>query len=293
MTEFIYFDDYFLKGYWEVDWIKELFFDNESRYVYYTDNSIDYSNKLFIVINYHFINTFVSFFNNKLQKHKFYLIVISDEGYTFPQQIYNIPNILYIFNSQKPTHIHINNMIHITPGYKYRMFQDKISLDVQRNTKREYIWSFCGQVTKSGRKEALDKISHIKPYYVHGNSAFGSSDCLDVVSYRNILENTKIVPCLLGFVNIETSRIYEALECGCIPIVLKYNSKFDKKNDYFKTFMGEHPLPTINNTDELNDKINELLTNDFEKKRVEIYTWYNNFKDSLKLQIKSVTNQMV
>ena len=290
MTEFIYFDDYFLKGYWEVDWIKELFFDNVSRYVYYTDNSIDYSNKLFIVINSHFINTFVSFFNNKLQKHKFYLIVISDEGYTFPLQIYNIPNILYIFNTQKPTHIYVNNMIHITLGYKQGLFKDKSSLDVQRNTKREYIWSFCGQVSKSGRKRVVDKISHIKPNYIHTNTSYGSSDCLDVVSYRTILENTIIVPCLPGFVNIDTFRLYEALECGCIPIVLKYNSNFDKNNEYFKIILGEHPLPTINNTDELNSKINELLANDFEKKRVEIYTWYNNFKDLLKLQIKEITN---
>lgn len=287
-TDIIYFDKSFLENYWEVDWIKELFFiNNLTKYIYYQSYKIN-KNKIILIINIHVLNEVVYFINNILKHKKFFILSISDENLKIPKIFYSYNNCLHNFISYVIPNTNLTNTTYLPLGYKQKMFQDKSSFEVQKNSKRKFVWSFCGQVTKSNRMNILNSIKNFKPYYIHQTSAFGSSDALQIVNYRNILEDTYIVPCLTGFVSIDTFRLYEALECGCIPIVLKYNINFNKTENYYERLFGDHPLPVIENFAQLNNKIIEILENDYEKKRIEIYTWYNNFKNSLKLQIKDI-----
>lgn len=47
-------------------------------------------------------------------------------------------------------------------------------------------------------------------------------------------------PCPQGNVLLETPRVYEALQCGSIPIVERRLTL-----DYYKQLLGPHPLPTV------------------------------------------------
>jgi hypothetical protein len=83
---------------------------------------------------------------------------------------------------------------------------------------REHVWSFHGTDWK-GRKELLaplNELPHVAEFYEGWNSA----EALKGDAYISMLLNTVFVPCPDG-VNAETFRFYEALECGCIPLLVR------------------------------------------------------------------------
>ena len=54
---------------------------------------------------------------------------------------------------------------------------------------------------------------------------------------RKILSSTEFIPCPNGFFHPETYRVYEALECECIPIVenaFKYYDRLFPNNPFIK-----------------------------------------------------------
>lgn len=58
--------------------------------------------------------------------------------------------------------------------------------------------------------------------------------------YMQILRDSVFVPCPMGNVNLDSFRVYEALQCGAIPILERRATL-----DYFTRMMGSHPLPTF------------------------------------------------
>ena len=60
---------------------------------------------------------------------------------------------------------------------------------------------------------------------------------MNVKEMTQILSQTKFIPCPNGFVHPETYRVYEALECGSIPIVenaYKYYDRLFPNNPFLK-----------------------------------------------------------
>ena len=73
----------------------------------------------------------------------------------------------------------------------------------------------------SRTQKDLNKVSKIV-------KKFGSKDSLSSVEYYEVLKDTKFVPTPHGYYHPETYRLYEELECGCIPIIENPHKFFDK-----------------------------------------------------------------
>lgn len=109
-------------------------------------------------------------------------------------------------------------------------------------SRRKRLWGFAGDVNKSGRAEMAAEMSSVADGYVHFTSGFAASDGLSPQEYEDMLGQVAFAPCPSGFVNIDTFRVYEALECGAIPIVERRHN-----HDYFALMCGPHPMPTVSN----------------------------------------------
>ena len=83
---------------------------------------------------------------------------------------------------------------------------------------REHVWSFHGTDWK-GRKELLEPLNEL-PHVAEFYEGWNSSKALKGDAYISMLLNTVFVPCPDG-VNAETFRFYEALECGCVPLLVR------------------------------------------------------------------------
>jgi GR25 family glycosyltransferase involved in LPS biosynthesis len=91
---------------------------------------------------------------------------------------------------------------------------------------RKLTWSFHG-TGWFGRKTVLESLSDLTPHSCHITPDWNHSTMTREADYVRIMSNTKFVPILRGN-NVETFRLYEALEAGCVPIYVSGDGDYDK-----------------------------------------------------------------
>ena len=99
-----------------------------------------------------------------------------------------------------------------------------------------------------------------------------------------VLSSTEFVPCPNGFFHPETYRIYETLECECIPIV-------ENAFKYYDRLFPNNPFIKIDKWLEAKLIIKSWSQNQILKKREECVLWWNAYKDKLKNDMKKKIKQ--
>lgn len=110
-------------------------------------------------------------------------------------------------------------------------------------SKRPYLWSFLGQAEKSSRPEVLRALRSVEPNFIYTTDIRPDGTRPALLTRQKcdqVLHESVFAPCPMGNVNLDSFRVYEALEAGTIPIVERRLTL-----DYFKSMLGEHPLPTV------------------------------------------------
>jgi hypothetical protein len=105
---------------------------------------------------------------------------------------------------------------------------------------RPYVWSFVGDPHKTTRALMLRHMRTVSGGFEHLISGWDSSDSLSTDDYRRVLDQSVFAPCPAGTVNLDCYRVYEALEAGCIPIVMRRPGY-----DYFDRLLPGHPMPVV------------------------------------------------
>jgi hypothetical protein len=99
-----------------------------------------------------------------------------------------------------------------------------------------------------------------------------------------ILSSTIFIPCPNGFVHPETYRLYEALECGCIPIV-------ENAYQYYERLFPSNPFLKVDKWVEAKTIIEKWNEDKIKKKQEECNKWWKDYKDQLKKIINTkITN---
>jgi hypothetical protein len=104
-------------------------------------------------------------------------------------------------------------------------------------TERKFLWSFAG-AKRAARIEMFKHLKNIEPYkcYLFDQN----QQQLDRAQFMTLLSDSVFSPCPMGNTVLETWRIYESLEMGCIPIVERR-----RWMPYYDCLMPGHPLPTF------------------------------------------------
>jgi hypothetical protein len=109
------------------------------------------------------------------------------------------------------------------------------------SAERPFLWSFSGEGGKTTRPDMLEALVGIGPNFVHITDR-GQARPLGKTQYIQVLRDSVFVPCCMGNANLDCYRVYEALECGAVPILEKRISL-----DYFRQLLGDHPMPAFTN----------------------------------------------
>ena len=144
---------------------------------------------------------------------------------------------------------------------------------------RKYRWAFTGTPHKSSRHDLLYQFSDIEPFFCHKTQKF-DKNIISVDEMNDVLSSTDFIPCPNGFFHPETYRVYEALECSCIPIVenaYKYYDRLFPGNPFLKIDKWLDAKPIVQGWN------NEQI----EKKRTECKIWWKKEKNSIQDFIKS------
>ena len=154
----------------------------------------------------------------------------------------------------------------------------KSGLTNKDKTKRIYKWAFTGTPHKSSRHDLLFQFSEIKPFFCHKTQKFDEK-IISVEKMSEVLSSTEFMPCPNGFFHPETYRLYEALECECIPIV-------ENAYKYYDRLFPDNPFIKINKWVEAKEIIEKWDKEKIKTKREECKTWWVNYKNNLKSMIK-------
>jgi hypothetical protein len=106
-------------------------------------------------------------------------------------------------------------------------------------TARHYVWSFVGAM-KASRIEMATALKTAEPNRFVKTAATGDGPKLTKAQFDTLLEDSIFSPCPMGNVMLESWRLYESLERGCIPLIERRRTL-----DYFRHVFGAHPIPTF------------------------------------------------
>ena len=198
---------------------------------------------------------------------KMFLIHLGDEGGTYDSSlIYNKFN--YVWRAFCSNRYFNNKKVSCLPiGYKSgTLFKKEI-------VERKYKWAFLGTPHKSSRHDLLFQLSDIEPSFSHKTKKFNNK-ILEVSKMNEILTSTEFIPCPNGFVHPETYRLYEALECGCIPIV-------ENAYKYYDRLFPNNPFIKIDRWIEAKPVIRVWRDDQIKQKREECRKWWSQCKNQL------------
>lgn len=105
---------------------------------------------------------------------------------------------------------------------------------------RSLAWGFAGDLNKTTRIAMLTAMAQVQPYRLHQTAGWDTADALPVGAYRALMDDSVFVPCPTGFASLDSFRVFEALEAGCIPIVERRDGE-----EYFAAAYGPHPMPVV------------------------------------------------
>ena len=149
-------------------------------------------------------------------------------------------------------------------------------------TERRHLWCFVGNLA-STRRSLVHHLGDIKPSYLHiTGTRDQSATWLGPEEYLSILGDSVFVPCPMGNVNLESFRLYEALDSGAIPILERRPWL-----DYFTRLFGPHPLPSVCNWMEARSVMETFRSNPerLRNKQVEIREWWRQWETKVSRQV--------
>jgi hypothetical protein len=158
-------------------------------------------------------------------------------------------------------------------------------LDFPPAGSRRYIWSFTGQIATT-RRRLLKALSSFAPNQVRLTGGVRHPEKpMQPAAYLNLLGDSIFTPCGMGNANLETFRLYEALDCGSIPLVEKRPWL-----DYFTLLFGPHPLPAVSNWLQAPALMRGLLADRsrLEAKQAEVHSWWIEFQAGLRRKLNAV-----
>ena len=198
---------------------------------------------------------------------KMFLIHLGDETFAYDlSMVYNKFN--YVWRTFCSNKYFNNKKVSCLPiGYKSGILFKKEAIE------RKYKWAFLGTPHKSSRHDLLFQLSDIQPSFSHKTKKFDEG-IIDVGKMSEILTSTIFIPCPNGFFHPETYRLYEALECECIPIV-------ENAYKYYDRLFYNNPFIKVDKWIEAKSVIEEWGNDQIKKKSEECRTWWNQYKNQL------------
>jgi GR25 family glycosyltransferase involved in LPS biosynthesis len=197
----------------------------------------------------------------------FYVLHLSDEYSADRVDFYDLPGCLGVIRNYLRKDVAENSKVSVIPlGFHWALPRCNPALNTPRPPFREFGWSFVG-TGWAGRKEKLEVLNGIpdcKSKLVFMDE-WNSPKMLGREESLGVLLNSWFVPCPAGN-NAETYRIYEALEAGAVPVIVK-----EESNEEFLQLIGRYlPIMVCDNWAHAGQLIFTLLKN------VELYEQYRN-----------------
>ena len=217
---------------------------------------------------------------------KFYILHVSDEFGTDPVDFYEWDECLGVLRNYVRDDVKESEKVKVIPlGFHWAIENGEPYIHTPQSPFREYTWSFVGTGWQ-GRKEKLDILKNIpSEHKCILQEGWDSADKLGKEESLGIMLNSLCIPCP-GGMNGETFRIYEALEAGAIPVLVK-EAGMEKIMGYLVRWL---PLLNAENWIHAAQVIHTLKEKPelYEQYRIQILAGWEKMKKDVKGWVKEV-----
>lgn len=241
---------------WEYDWIAELFAGIPT--VWHTDihkcspmpNAVIVFNIKSVIDGEH-MTRYIKQYDDANEPYA--LIHLSDEYYAmFDYRLYFGTNCKAVYRNYWHPQLNAPHIHTFALGYK-RGFWDGADRSRASEQARPFVWTFAGNIRhrQVERIHAIACFADVLPHKVveETSEVFGEQVTgLSTHAYRDLLLQTKFALCPVGHINLDTFRLYEALEAGCIPVATKKTQFQNWTPSYWVQLFGvkdENDLPFV------------------------------------------------
>ena len=209
---------------YEAEWLKHVLGPDIPLHIEHVDLADSPPNDTPIVF---FQKNHIPAYNELLRKWNdagcsFYLLHLSDEYLNDDLSVYSLPMCKGVIRMyERPGMPSIEKITVIPLGYHFTIEggSENPAEKTPRLPFRSNRWSFMGTSWKN-RKNMLEPFNRIEPNRTIYADSWESAEKIQRKEYLAVLLDSYFVPCPTGN-NAETFRIYEALECGCVPLYVK------------------------------------------------------------------------
>jgi hypothetical protein len=180
-----------------------------------------------------------------------------------------------------------NNVRYIPLGYtdKMAVHRDGRAVPI---VDRKYRWSFCGDPSRSDRKEMIENMSQVGEGFVHEYHGFMAG--LSGKEYWEVMSQSVYAPCPIGNMNVDTYRLFEALEAGAIPIIPKAQAW--QPFNYYRLLLSDHPIPSFSNWKEARAFVNRTDIGAAAALAEEIRQWYQGYKERITAEVSQTIGRV-
>ena len=217
-------------------------------------------------------NTSRTFFEMIAHQRPTGLFHISDQYFSFDYRKYRFFD--FVIKTHWSSVFEVDRLLVVPIGYESgeMPFQGHIV----PASHRPLLWSFAG-VLKASRYEMARALREVGPNKIY--EAASRDKHLPRQQYVSLLKESTFAPCPMGNVIMESFRLYESLEAGCIPLV-----EMRPFLKYYEHLLGRSPLIFVSSWRDARRQIVELVS---DQKRMDclqksIHGWWTRFKADLK-----------
>jgi GR25 family glycosyltransferase involved in LPS biosynthesis len=214
------------------------------------------------------------------------LLHMSDEDGYDPILLYNHPSVKHVIrNYYRKDCIDVSKITVLPLGYSA-----KAPISTPTFTDRSLMWSFAGSMDRPGREEALKPLEALTPFEKQIKATFGDPSPLKGSAYTDQLLKTKFIPAVKGFWALESFRLYEALEAGCIPL---YVPSEGSNGDEYTTVLGKSPILALPSWTQAPNLLEQLSKNPsvMEQHRQDLQTWWKEKKQALQTALSTILSR--
>lgn len=263
---------------WEDNWVEYLFKDIPHRTIENLkhDQFIDNSVIVDAICWAPYHNEYISRLKSK--EYNFGLIHLTDERRT--DDISSYKDCKFVLRNYYKENMP-DNVLHIPLGWNTG-FTD-ISIN-PASADRTYIWAFVGERWDHNRNLMLAQLNQVPNGKLYVANHHGPR--LIPSDMSKIYRNSIFVPCPSGAIIIDSFRVTEALEAGCIPIV-------EKSNYWFDSHGSDFPAIQLDNWGEIYTVISSFLKdpNLLEDTRLKCKDWWEHRKLDTIAKVTDLVNR--
>jgi hypothetical protein len=260
------------RNYWDMALLDDMLKD-ERRYRHHEGYDFSGMNGAIVVLPARYHSQDVDVINKLIAPLEFVLfILVGDEGEIFPSQNLSHPNMI-VWQQSPHLHQHGNVDRYIPLGYstgtREYLKEARSGQIVPSND-----WFFAGQNTHIRRQLCVDALKH-RNLRDTGEllETEGFTQGFERKEYFARMANTMTAPCPSGVVVLDTFRMYEALEAGCLPIVDGIDP-LGGSWGYWHFLFGENPpFPVLREWPEVIGSINSAVA-EFPVPQNRVFAWW-------------------